>query len=799
MLLTGFFCIFYFITSAQHLPSIITLKGTIADSSNKIPLSYVTIVIKENSNNQVTNSTISEQDGTYRLSILTDKYYQMSFSFIGYKTKNIHLSTLTSPVHDLGTILLSPTATQLEEVQVTAQKPLIEQSIDKTTYHVEADPEVNLLSTLDMLRKVPFLTVDAEDNLTLNGQMNYQILVNGKRLALFSSNPSEVLKTLPANSIKQVEILTNPSACYEAAGTGGVINIITHKRSISGYNGSINLVAGHPESYNGSASLTATAGKVSVTGRYSNNYAKQPENNSIFYRLDNVRGSRLEQTGNGSGENRAQNFGGELTYDISLLDQFTLSYGMNSNNGSNNNIQQVSHLNIAGETTESYQNINKGNNDGNNSYLNLGYQRSFKNNSMRSFSFDLSRNNSENESASGFSLEPIINYTGRQTTTQNQDVAREYNLQADYTHPLGKQTLELGIKSVLQENNSGYFYKNLEQETGMLVLDSALSNSFDYRQDIHAAYASFNLRNNKWVLRTGLRVEETRLHANFRSSSTKASQQYRNLFPNITLSLMLKESSTLKLSYTQRIQRPSLYDLNPYVDATDPLNVSYGNPALDPATSHILQLDYIKYIKATSLSAGLSHHFTNNAIQYFTTLGEDSVARSTYGNLGHDRMYNFSLNSNTTFSKKLTLNLNIGTSYVSYTSMLEGRPQANKGFIYSVRGAMAYRMGKTWRASGNLNYNSPNVLLQGSTSGYTWSSVALNKQFLKNGKASLSLSVRSPFEARRHTSSETTGLTFYQRRESYTVIRQFTVGFNYRFTKLKTSAPPENLIRRKKP
>jgi ferric enterobactin receptor len=772
-------------TLIRHETSFNTIKGVVADSVSYKPLGYVTVIIYDSEDKKIIKSTSTNDLGRFDIRGIDLEKYHVILTYIGYRTKTIKTPSFTSPTLDLGTIYLTSTATQLQEVQVTAQRPLVEMSTDKTIYHVESDPEVNFLSTFDMLRKVPMLMIDADDNIMLNGQNNYQILVNGKRSTLFTASPGEVLKGLPASSIKQIEIITNPSARYEAAGTGGVINIITHKRSISGYNGSLTLNAGNPESYNGSASLTATRGKFGFTGRYSNNYTNRPGNTSSFYRIDHARESRLEQIGNGSSIGRAQNIGGQLSWDLSPYDQLTATFGLNNNNSTGNQIQQVSQLSAGGETTASYQNINNSNNEGSNSDISLGYQRSFKNSDARSLSLDLNLSNSDNEASSDFSLKPLINYTGRQSTTQSRDIMREYSLQADYVQPLGKHALELGVSSILQESSSDYYYKNLEQETGAFAIDAAMSNSFDYRQDIHAAYASLNLRSDKWSLRTGIRLEETMLSANFRSSATKAKQQYRNLFPNITLTRMLKESGNLKLSYSQRIQRPGLYDLNPYVDATDPLNISYGNADLDPATSHVLQLEYSKYIKTTSFTASLSHHFTNDAIQYFTILGEDSVARSTYGNLGRDRRYSFLIGSNTTLFSKVSLGLNAMTNYIKYQSAIEGNEQTREGFTYNARANVNYRFAKNWRMSGNISYNSPNLMLQGRTAGYTWSSLSLNKQFLKNEKASIGLSVRSPFQKYRRSVSEVDNPRFYQYRESYSIMRQYSLAFSYRFGKLR--------------
>ncbi len=785
MLAMLIWCAYFSVSYAQSFSQKITVIGKTIDSTNLNTLDYVTITIINKSNKEVIETVLSSNNGNFSFTRLNPNQYVLILSYVGYKTKTITLPPLKSTTLDLGTIYLIPISTQLQEIQVTAQRSLIERTPEKTAYNVELDPEVSLLSTFEMMRKVPMLSIDAEDNIMLNGQESYQILINGRRSALFTASPGEILKSIPAASFKQIEIFTNPPARYEASGNGGVINIITHKRSITGYNGSVNLNGGHPASYNGSTSLTATAGKVGLTGRYSNSYTNRPGNSSRFYRLDYSSGTKLEQKGEGSNTGRAQYAGGELTWDLSPTDQLTASFGLNESKTTGNYVQQVRQLGAGGEILESFQNINSSHNEGKNKDITLSYQRSFTNNDSRSLSIDLSLNDSDNGTSSEFTLQPLVNYTGRQSVTRSSDLMREYNLQADYVQPLGKQSLEMGFKSILQESSSNYFYKNMEQETGLFLLDSALSNSFDYRQDVHAAYASLHLRNDNWSLRTGFRVEETILSANFRTSATGARQQYRNLFPNLTLTRMLQESSSLKFSYSQRIQRPGLYDLNPYVDATDPLNISYGNPELAPATSHVLQLEYAKYIKTTSLNTSLSHHFTNEAIQYFTVLGEDSVARSTYGNLGQDRRYNLTLSSNTTIAKKLSLSVNAMANYVSYSSSIEGNEQSREGFTYNARANASYRFGKSWRVSGNVSYNSPNLMLQGRTAGYTWSSLSLNKNFLKEDKASIGLSVRSPFEKFRRSVNEVDDPRFYQFRESFSIMRQYSLAFNYRFGKLR--------------
>jgi outer membrane receptor protein involved in Fe transport len=760
------------------------IKGTVTDSANQAALGYVTVALQETQVSQSAKNTLTREDGSFTIKGLPPKQYWLTFSYVGYKTKTIYLPYFTSATLHLGTITLAPTTAPLAEVQVLTQKQLVEHDLDKITYHVEDDPESNLLNTLDMLRKVPLLTVDADDNLQLNGNGHYQILVNGKRSSLLAGNPGEVLRGLPASAVKKVEVVTNPGARYEAAGATGIINIVTHQKSLSGYNGSLNLGAKSPAGYVAGGYLRAATGKFGFSGRYTTTTTTSPANRSNLLREDQARQNRLLQTGESSGNNQSQSLGSELSYEPNPQALITARYNRNRSHSAHDFEQQAQQLNTRGEITEAYRNLNQGKNQGRGQDLGLDYQRSFRRNDQQQLSLSFNLICSANKSTADFVLQPLLHYTGRESTTSNEDDAREYSAQADYVQPIGKQTLELGLKSIFQENRSDYFYKNRDSGTGALVPDPSQSNNFDYRQAIQAAYVSFSWRKGNWGLKSGLRLEETRLNARFRSSGTQATPEYRNLFPHFALSRQLKGSSTVKLSYSQGIERPGLFYLNPYADRTDPLNISYGNPDLGPATTHVFNLEYNTFVQGFSANAGVFHNFTTNTIQDFTTLGADSVARTTYGNLGRSQNYGFSVSGNATPFRKLSLNLNSSTQYVAFTSALEGRPQRNAGFTYNLRGSAGYRFGKNWRASGNLTYNSANVLLQGRTGGYTWSSLTLNKEFWKNKKASVSLSVRSPFQKNRRTVSEVYGSAFYQRRDSYAVVRQYSLSFTYRFRKL---------------
>ncbi|SIT86316.1 TonB-dependent receptor domain-containing protein [Pontibacter indicus] len=762
-----------------------TIKGIVTDSATQANLGYVTVVVQEAGKNQAIKSTFTKDNGAFELTGLELKQYQLVLSYVGYKPRVLPLPAFSGNTIDLGKLTLVSSAKQLKEVQIVTEKLLVEQDIDKITYNVDADPESQTMTALDMLRKVPLLSMDAEDNIKLNGNSNYRVLVNGKTSSLFVRSPKDVFRSMPANTIKSIEVITNPPSKYEAEGVGGIINIITHKKNIGGYNGSVNAQVSSPKGTNLGGYVTAKAGKAGFSGYFGTGSYYSPTNSNNLFREDKVRQTLLEQVGESRNDNTYQYANAEFSYEMDTLNLFTANFSMNTNNGNSFLTQRADLFDAAGALTQAYTRLNYGDFTWKGYDLGADYQRSFKKSKDQLFTLSYRLNNGSTGSGSDFILDPVLNFNGQVSQTDNEGTSVEHTMQADYVQPIKKHTLELGVKTIFRLNSSDYFYSNQNPETGDFVIDERLSNNFDYRQDIYAAYTSLSLKKGDWGLKTGARLEQTILDANFKSSGTVATPDYFNLIPNITLSRKLKGASTMRLSYTQRIERPSLYYLNPYINQIDPRNISFGNPKLDPATNNVFNLAYNTFVKGTSINASIFHNFTNNSIQSFTTLGADTVARTTYGNIGRNQTYGFSLSGNTTLFKKLSINLNTTTNYVKLTSVIDGVPQNNEGFTYNVFGYTSYRFEKGWRASGNIGYYSSRILLQGRSAGYTWNSLSLSKQFLKDNKATLSFSVNSPFQKNRRFLNEINDPRFTQTQENFNVMRRYSVGFNYRFGKLK--------------
>ncbi|QNF32002.1 TonB-dependent receptor [Adhaeribacter swui] len=762
------------------------IKGIIQDSLKQEPLGYVTVILFETGKKDPVKSTLSRDNGSFELSGLPAKSYQLVLAFVGYQNKKINISPFTSSnsVVDLGKINMSSASKQLKEVEIVTERPLVKQDIDKITYDVDADPESKTLTALDMLRKVPLITIDAEDNIELKGNSNYRVLVNGKTSSLFVRNPKDVFKSMPASSIKNIEVITNPPSKYEAEGVGGIINIITHKKTMGGYNGSLNIGAGQPQSYQVGGYVTAKVKKFGATGNYFFNDYKSPAGRNNLFRRDNAN-NQLIQTGENQFQGDYQYAGGELSYEIDTLNLLTANLGFNLGRNSNDLTQKVQNFNSTNTLTQAYDRLNDGNGQWRGFDVGLDYQKTFKRNKEQILTLSYKYNQNGDDSFSDFSLVPVENFTdGRISKTENKGKTNEQTFQADYVQPIKKQTLEVGVKSILRNSQSDYYYSNLDESTQSYIIDPAQTNSFEYQQDIYAAYTSLSLKKDKWGLKIGSRLEETQINANFKSSDEVVKQDYFNLIPSIALSRQLKGTTSVKASYTQRIERPGLWFLNPYRNQIDPRNISYGNPNLQPATNHAFDVSYSTFVKGSSINGSLFYNFTNESIQQFTTLNGDT-AITTFGNIGKNHTVGISLNGNVNITKRLNVNINGSTNYVQLSSILQGKPVENTGFTANVFGYASYRLDKGWRFSANLGVNSPRIMLQGTSASYAYHSFSVNKQLFKGEKGSVNFSISSPFQKNRRWRNEIQDLQFYQVQESYYVMRRFNLSFNYRFGKLQ--------------
>jgi len=774
------------ISLAQNPKPNIIVRGSVIDSTTKKPLPYVTVGLQDAKTKLAVKSVVSKDDGSFEISATGDRNYLLVLAFTGYGNKIMALKN-DGKVVDIGQITLSTSGKQLKEVTITALKPIMKRQIDGITYDVTADPESPALTALDIMRKVPLLTVDASDNIKLKGNSNYKILINGKESALVAKNPSDVLRAMPATNIERIEVITTPPAKYDAEGLAGIINIITKKDIGQGYNiginGRYNSVWGPGMNMNGTLKqgkfgLSAFVG-FNVRGDHTVGFG----NTQNFFADNSV----LSQTGTNTFKGNNKYGNAELSYEIDSLNLLTGSFQFYAGANNQHSSQLTSILDSNGDIQQKYLLSNSGYNHYEGFDASINYQLGFKKDKNRLLTLSYKYSYSPNKQFTNNILTDTVDYELPNYEQYNSAGNKEHTIQLDYVHPFKKTTLEAGGKAILRNNYSDFETNNFNDSTGKYELNTFQSNDFNYRQDIYSLYNSYQYKLEQWTAKGGVRVERTTIDADFISVGSAVNQSYNNLIPSISIQRNLK-SSSLNFGYTDRISRPGIYQLNPFVDQSNPKFINTGNPNLKPELNHTFELNYSNFSKS-SINIGLSYAFSTNSIQNVSSLQTnstgDTITLTTFENLGSNSRLGFNVNTNFMIIKDLTVTLNGQGAHIWLRGSYNGQMYHNQGFTGNAFLSAGYKFGKGFRFGIDAGIFSGDVNLQGSSSGFIFTSYVLSRTFM-NKKATISLVCNNPYNNLFTYHSHTTTPDFYQSSFNQEPYRSFAVRFNFRFGKLNS-------------
>ncbi|MFA6087392.1 TonB-dependent receptor domain-containing protein [Mucilaginibacter sp.] len=775
LLLAAIGCFFYAITFAQGPQQTIIVKGVVIDSTVNKPLGYATIAITDPATNAPVKSMLTKDDGTFEMGKLPAKAYKLSLVYVGYKTKTFNISG-SKAVDDVGRIVLSPTSNQLKEVSVVGARPLMKQEVDRISYDVLADPESKSVTALDMIRKVPLLSVDGNDNIKLRGSGNYKILLNGKESALMARNPSDILKAMPGTNIVKIEVITTPPAKYDAEGLAGIINIITVKKADQGYNGSVNANYNSVFGYRSNVNFTVKQGKVGVNGF--TGIGNRPERSSPFANETQFfkQPSSISQSGErfNGGNNRYVST--ELSFEADTLNLLTGSFNYYNNSNTQGNNQFTMQRDAGVET--SYTTTNNGTGEYHGADFALNYQHGFKRNKNQLLTASYKYSNNGNSTLNDISPGNTTDY--RQF---NEAGSKEHTTQLDYVHPLKNMTIEAGGKLIDRNSYSNFHNDVLDATSGQYIPDATQTNNFEYRQDVYSAYNSYLLKLTKWTFKTGARFERTSIAADFSSTNTKLDQGFNNVVPSVSIQRTLKNSS-LTFGFTQRIQRPGIYQLNPFINTSNPLYITVGNPALRPAVNNNFELSYGNFTKG-SFNLSSSYSFANNTIQNLASVN-GNVTTTTFANVGKNKNLALDLNMNMPITPKLNVNVNAEIMQVWLKGTYNGEYFTNSGQQGHVFTNSSYKFDDGYRVGMNLGFDSRYVLLQGTDNYYIGYGANVSKE-LFNKKATLSLYVNGPFSKFIKLDFYTKTADFSTTNYSYQFYRTIGLGFNYKFGKLNST------------
>jgi len=778
-----FLCLFFGATllHAQNKPQIYQIVGQAVDASEGKGIPYATITLR-NDSSKVVKRMISDTSGKFICNAKDKGKYTLTLSSMGFQEKQLKVSVFESKT-DLGKISLIE-GIAMKEVSVVAQKPIIKVDIDKLTYSVDADPDANTFNALEILRKVPMITVDAEDNVKLNGQSNYKVLMNGKSSSLMSNNFKDVIKNLPANTIKDIEVITNPSSKYDAEGIGGIINIITTKKKTTGYNGSVSGGFDTRGGWTGGLYLATKIDKFSFSARYSISRNVQPQ---VTYSSDRINYlSDIYHTSNSAGrsdgEGTSNNLSADVSYDIDTKNLVSASFWVNSGDRHIHSISSTNTSNINDVDTQYFDNnsIRKGH-FGTVSG-NIDYQLSFKK-PDKSLTISYKIDNAPNNSSYESTIDNTFNYMPYQQRSKADAFSREQTLQIDYYDPLSKkQQIECGLKGIYRQNNTNSDTYLLNQTTNVWDYNASKSNDLDYDQDILAAYAGYVYTVKNFTLKGGLRAEFTWNNATSASDSVvRFSNQFQNIVPYITLNYQIKSGKSIKISYTQRLSRPGISYLNPYVNNSDPQNILFGNPNLKSEVSHSFELVYSAFTQKININVSGKGTFANNSIESISTINADGIKSTTYNNIGTNMNFLANLYCSYRVSDKITVSCN-GIGYYAKMEANNGHDIANSGFAYGGNVGARLILWKNGSISVNGSASSPEVMLQGKTSFYYSTSLGITQSLLNN-KLNISMSISNPLLENFSTSMTYNDLNYYQQSKSTYYAQALRLNVTYNFGK----------------
>ena len=716
--------------------------GYILDSTDTKPVEFASVALINKATNRPVDGASADQVGKFVLNKVAQGDYKLVISFIGYESKTLFVSiNAKNDDHDLGVINLPSSTKMVAEVTVEGQRAMIEERVDRTVYNAEKDATNKGGDATDVLKKVPMLSVDLDGNPSLRGSSNVKVLINNKPSTIMASSIADALKQIPADMIKTVEVITSPSAKYDSEGSAGIINIVTKKNTLQGLTLNFDTSAGVRGSnlaLNGNFRNKNWGLSLGGFGRTEYNVNGKFESTQIT----SVNG--VQTTNQQTAETRREGIFGNyqlgFDWDINKYNSVTsnVRFGLRNGNNWQDGLKQIRN----GALT-SLRNTNSLDESANVD-INVDYTRTFEK-AQKEFSIlsMYSRNNRTNDfynliMNTKSSMSEIMSSIKNANDAFNE----EATIQMDYQTPINKMSMfEFGAKAITRNVTSDYksYTAGADGIYSQVNLATLPSNVFDYNQNIWGTYGSYTLTTkNKWSIKAGARYEHTDITASFlkKEGQNTVIPPYGVLVPSFNMSKTFK-SGTWRFSYNRRIQRPGIENLNPNVNASNPLNISTGNPNLAPEYTNNYEISYSKFVKQTYISTAIFMRNTTGAINRIREVRGDTV-KTTTQNIGNEDAYGMNINLNVNLSNKLMLGGGGDLSYMVLANNVADPllSAKNEGLQSNFRIFGNYNFGNGWGAQVFSFYRVNQVQLQGSQGGFGMYSLSFKKDF-KNKKGSI--------------------------------------------------------------
>jgi outer membrane receptor protein involved in Fe transport len=765
-----------------------SITGTVLDSLSGKPVDYATVSVLDQASGKVVSGSMVEAGGKFKVEKLSAGTYVLKVGFIGYGNKVIaNLKVTDGAELKIGKVLLRPDTKTLNEVKVTGQKALIEEKIDRTVYNAENDQTARGGDATDVMKRVPMVSVDLDGNVSVRGSQNIKVLINGRPSAMMSASISDALKQIPSDLIKTVEVITSPSAKYDAEGSGGIINIVLKQNTLEGLSLNVNSgvgTRGSDLSLNGGYKVGKFNFSLGGFGRTRYNTPGEFTNNQTITSLTSSDVSQIAQSASTKSTSLMGRYNFGADYDINKRSSLSLGLVIGANNrpSKQDNFLTQNYLNdvLTSSMLQRTDITNSSNQlDATLTYTLMGKQPD------REFSLmtEYSQNNRDNSFENIFldqGTGGILN--GLQNINDSQN--KEVTLEADYQTPTFKNTLlEFGVKDIMRTVNSDYtYYAASDASLNYLPVSSgSLSNAFNYKQNVAAGYMSYTVSLPKnYTIKAGARYEYTSINADFQTGSSVNISDYGVLVPSVNVAKKFENGNMVKLGYNRRIQRPSLEFLNPNIQASNPLNITIGNPGLQPEFSNNYELAFSTHIKNNNLNLSAFIRNTNDAIQTIRSASGDTV-RTTFQNLGKQNAYGMSANVNLPLTKKLNINGGIDYYYLSLDNM-DPDPiyhAANSGFVANYRLFGSYDISDQYAVQAFAFHRSKQIQLQGYQGGFGVYSLSFNRYFDKK-KGSIGIGADNFLTSGYRIPTVVTSGNIVQNGVNVSYIRSFELKFSYK-------------------
>ena len=726
----------YFVMILMNFSSVVmaqtTVKGLLMDETLGENEPFATVrVFKAGKSEKPVAMFLTDENGQFSQEIKGKGQFDIVFSSVGKEDLRKTVALEGKGILNLDTLYIKENATMLKGVEIVAQKPLVKMEVDKMSYNVAEDEDSKSNTVLDMLRKVPMVTVDGQDNITVNGSSSFKVYVDGMPNVMFSSNPSMVFKSMPATAVKSIEVVTNPGAKYDAEGAAGVLNIVMNKQnpnaaqSMNGFNGTVRASAGTKQ-LGGSVFINGQQGKLTYSANVMTSYNKPGTTETELEQLQDNGNSQLMKS---TSDVKTPFTMGSLTlgYQIDSMSVLNLtaqvnSMSMKSNGNSTTTIDGNYYSNglSYGSTTDMKNSRTSFNGS-------LDYQRFFNQDHTKSLSltYQLNYSPATTETTNLFNTESsIIDLANRYS--ENKNKTTNHTFQLDYTMPLGKgQTLSFGSKLQLHNASSDakYYVKD--------VYDPNSSSDYEYKNSILAGYGEYAGNFNKLGIKAGLRYEYTWQDVEYHlGNGEDFKKNYGSLVPTASLQYTLSQGSNLGLTYNMRISRPGISYLNPYVDKTNPIALTYGNPELDVEKSHNLSLVYNMFTPKLMVNLNLHHNFVDNAISQYSFYDSDNLLNTTYGNVVKRHQTGLSGYVNYLLTKDTRIFFNGGLNYTDLRS--DALDQKNSGWTFNAMVGLQQTLPWDLKLSAFAITSTKNYTLQGWSGGFNILTGTLSKSLLKD-------------------------------------------------------------------